>query len=99
MYNKYTIVPVTLMEIKDDKEIERILLKKLYTMGCWGTRHTSEGNLPKGFPPHLRKRVLEIAEELRKKGSLVKFPTHHDYQWYMNWKFKKEIEEIIMKGS
>lgn len=87
------------MEIKDDNEIERILLKKLYTMGCWGTRHTSERNLPKGFPSHARKRVLEIAEELRKKGFLVKFPTHHDYQWYMNWKFKKEIEEKIMKGS
>lgn len=98
MYNKYTIALVILMDIKGEKEIERILLKKLYTMGCWGTRHTSERNLPKGFPPHLRKRVLEIAEELRKKGFLAKFPTQHDYQWYLNWKFKKEIEEIIMKG-
>jgi len=84
------------MKIKDEKEIERTLLKKLYTMGCWSTRHTSERNLPKGFPPHLRKRVLETAEDLRKKGFLIKFPTHHDNQWYLNWKFKKEIEEKIM---
>ena len=84
------------MKIKDDSEIEKILLKKLHTMGCWGTRHTSERNLPKGFPPHLRKRVLEIAEDLRKRGFLVKFPTHHDYQWYLNWKFKKEIEDKII---
>lgn len=83
------------VDVKDDKEIERILLKKLYTLGCWGTRHTSESNLPKGFPSHLRKRVIEIAEELRKKGFLIKFPTHHDNQWYLNWNFKKEIEEKI----
>lgn len=83
------------MEIKDDKELERILLKKLYTMGCWGTRHTSERNLPKGFPSHLRKRVLEIAGDLRKRGLLVKRPSSHDYQWYLNWNMKKEIEEIL----
>jgi len=83
------------MKIKDDKEVERILLKKLYVMGCWDTRHTSERNLPKGFPPHLRKRVLEIAEELRKRGFLIKRPSSHDYQWYLNWNLKKEIEEKI----
>ncbi len=83
------------MKIETNKEIKRILLKKLYIMGCWGTRHTSESNLSKGFPRHLRKRVLEIAEELRKKEFLIKYPTHHENQWYLNWKLKKEIEEII----
>jgi len=83
------------MKIEDDKEIERILLKKLYIMGCWGTRHASERNLPKGFPSHLRKRVLEIAEELRKRGFLIKRPSSHDYQWYLNWNLKKEVEEKI----
>ena len=81
----------------DEDDIGRALLKKLYVMGCWGTRHTSERNLPKGFPPNVRKDAIKIADSLRKKGFLVKFPTHHDVQWYLNWKFKKEIEEIIIK--
>jgi len=76
-------------------EITKHLLKKLYRMGCWGKRHTCESNLPKGFPQHLRKDVLKVAEELRKNGFLVKHPTHHEHQWYLNWNMKKEIEEII----
>ncbi|MBS3053071.1 MAG: hypothetical protein J4469_01075 [Candidatus Aenigmarchaeota archaeon] len=83
------------MEIHDDRDIERILLKKLHTLGCWGTRHVSESNLPKGFPSHVKKRVMDIAEDLRKKGILIKRPSSHDYQWYLNWDSKREIEERI----
>ena len=84
------------MEIADDTDLGRLLLKKLHTVGCGGTRHTSERNLPKVFPPHVRKRVLEIAEKFRTEGLLVKRPSSHEYQWYLNWNRKQEIEERII---
>lgn len=71
------------------------LLKKLYKMNCWGKHHVCESNLQKGFPKHLRGRVLYVAEELRKQGLLVKRPSHHEYQWYLNFDKKEIIESII----
>ena len=79
----------------NDEEIKLRILRKLYIRGCWGTRHTSESNLQKGFPPYIRGKILDLADELRKEGFLIKKPTHHDAQWYLNWDKKKEIEELI----
>ncbi|MBI5228506.1 hypothetical protein HY991_00230 [Candidatus Micrarchaeota archaeon] len=76
-------------------QITKHLLWKLYKLGAWGKRHVSESNLPKGFPQHLRHLVKEAAEDLSKKGFLVKHPTHHETQWYLSWSKKKEIEEVI----
>ncbi|MEK6954310.1 MAG: hypothetical protein AABX01_04845 [Candidatus Micrarchaeota archaeon] len=54
----------------DDAQIGAKLLWKMKRLGAWGTRHVSESNLQKGFPPAARgKRLLEIAESLRKGAS------------------------------
>jgi len=75
--------------------IEKALLRKLHKMGCWGQHHICESNLPKGFPRHFYKEVMKVADELRRKGLLVRRPSHHENQWYLNWDRKNEIEEII----
>ncbi|MDO8554636.1 MAG: hypothetical protein Q7S22_07550 [Candidatus Micrarchaeota archaeon] len=77
------------------REIQKILLKKLYKLGCWGKGHVSENNMPKGFPPHLRGLVLDVAHELRKQEFLVMRPSGHDKQWYLNFAKRIEIENII----
>ncbi len=81
--------------MNSEKDIARALLKKLFLMGCWGKRHVCESNLPKGFPSHLKGRVKAVAEELRKRGLLVKRPSHHEHQWYLNFEKKNEIEELM----
>jgi len=78
----------------DDAEIARKLLKKFVDNNIWGRYHIREDTVPKGFPSHLRHRVMSIAEELKAKGFLVKFPTSHGMQWYANSERMKEIKEI-----
>ncbi|MFH1442676.1 MAG: hypothetical protein ABIG96_01460 [Candidatus Micrarchaeota archaeon] len=80
----------------ENDEIANHLLLKLYRLGAWGTRHVSESNLQKGFPPEARgKWLLRIAEDLRKQGLLFKRPSHHEYQWSLVWEMKPEIERRI----
>ena len=80
---------------KTFNDIRKVLLKKLYNLGCWGKGHASESNLPKGFPPHLRGFVIDVAYELRKQEFLVMRPSGHDRQWYLNFAKRQEIEQII----
>lgn len=80
---------------KTFNEIRKVLLKKLYNLGCWGKGHVSESNLPKGFPPHLRGFVIDVAYELRKREFLVMRPSGHDRQWYLNFAKRQEIEQLI----
>ncbi len=79
----------------EDKEIEQDLLRNFYRHKVWGKHHFREDTIVKGFPSHLRKNVIRAAEELRKRGFLIKFPTSHGTQWYANIEKLKEIEEII----
>lgn len=80
-----------------DEKIEALLLRKLYSHGVWGKHHISESNLPKGFPSHLHKKVLKIAERLRRKSLMVRHPTHHENQWHLNINKSEEIKQIINK--
>ena len=79
----------------DEREVGWALLKKLYDMGCWGKHHVCESNLPKGFPSDVRGRVKDAAEKLRKEKLLVRRPSSHDYQWYLNFEMREEIERRI----
>ena len=82
----------------EEIEAEEKLLFKLHKLGAWGTRHVSESNLQKSFPPEFRgKRILKIAEKLRKEGLLYKRPSHHEHQWSLVWERKEEIEEKISR--
>ncbi len=79
----------------EEKEIEQDLLRKFYRHRVWGKHHFREDTLIKGFPSHLRRDVLRAAEELRKRGLLIKFPTNHGIQWHANMEKLREIEELI----
>lgn len=82
----------------DEDEIADRLLWKLFKLGAWGTRHVCESNLQKGFPPESSgKRLLQVAEKLRKAGLLFKRPSHHEYQWSLVWERRAEIEQRIQK--
>ena len=80
----------------DDEYLKKRLLRKFYLHNAWGKHHFREDTLIKGFPPHLKHRIKTIAEELRGKNLLIKFPTAHGMQWYANIEKIKEIEEIIL---
>jgi hypothetical protein len=88
---------ITIVISVDDTEmnIRKALLRKFYRHGIWGAGHMREDNVPKGFQDHLRKKVMEIAEELIRKGILCKKPTSHGIQWYANRDRLEEIEKII----
>ena len=80
-----------------DEEIEVALLHKLFLMRVGVKYHICESDLPKGFPPHLRKRVLEAAKNLYKKGLLIKFPHHGESVWQLNLNKVNEIKERIKR--
>lgn len=83
----------------DDAEIARDLLRKFIKNGIFGAYHIREDTVAKGFPSHARGHVMRVAEELRRSGWLVKFPTGHGTQWYLNTNFLREVEEFIAAGS
>ena len=79
----------------EDHDVAKALLRKFYRHNVWGKHHLREDTLPKGFPAHVRGKVMDVAEELRRMGWLVKRPSSHGYQWYANIERIREIEEFI----
>jgi len=77
-------------------EIKKSLLIKLMKRRCWGHKHTSYDNLPKGFPSHLGKEVRKVADDMIKEGILIKHPTSYGIEISLNTNRKKEIEEIAL---
>ncbi len=78
-----------------ERELAKDVMRKFYRNNIWGKHHWSEDTLPKGFPPHLRGKVMDVADDLRRMRFLVKRPSHHGYQWYANLEMLREIEEFI----
>lgn len=76
------------------ESVKKALLIKLMKRRCWGHKHTSYDNLPKGFPSHLAKDVKNVADELVKEGVLLSHPTSYGTEVSLNPRMKKEIEEI-----
>ncbi|MBI2628594.1 hypothetical protein HYW74_00740 [Candidatus Pacearchaeota archaeon] len=63
------------MENWSDEEIKGKILHKLTRLGKFKHSHTSIDNLPKGFPPEIRKRAKDMSKELKKEGILFSKPT------------------------
>jgi len=78
-----------------EKDVIKDLLRKFYRHGYWGVKHMREDSLTKGFPDHLKGRIKDVAEDLRRKGTLKKWPTSHGIQWCANIERLEEIERII----
>lgn len=80
-----------------DKELEASLLRKFVRLRAGKSRHIYESDVPKSFPPHLRKRIMKVAKQLYRKGFLRRFPHGREYVWQLNLNKMKEIKEIIKK--
>lgn len=80
-----------------DEELEVALLHKLFMKHAGVKYHIYESDLPKGFPSHLRKEVLNVAKNLHKKGLLIKFPHHKENAWQLNLNKINEIKQKIKK--
>lgn len=63
--------------MQSDEEIKGKILHKLSRLGKFKHSHTSIDNLPKGFPPEIRKRVKDMAKELRR--AVVDYTNRENY--------------------
>ena len=78
-----------------DKDLEVWIIKKLVRHEYWGKGHVSGDNLVKGQDRGYKKRILEIADKLVKRGLLVKFPHGKDKHYHLNQEYRKEIYRLI----
>lgn len=80
-----------------EKEIIATLFRKLFLMGKIGHSHTSFDNLPKSFPPEIRKQVKKISKKLINKGFLLSGKHNYGLGVSLNNKRILEIEKIIIE--
>ncbi len=80
-----------------DEEIKGKILHKLTRLGKFKHSHTSIDNLPKGFPPEIRKRVKEMTKELKKERILLSKPTSYGEEVSVNPELKERIFYYIDK--
>ncbi len=80
-----------------DEEIKGKILHKLTRLGKFSHSHTSIDNLPKGFPPEVRKRVKDMTKELKKEGILFSKPTSYGEEVSINPTLKEKIIIYINK--
>ncbi len=80
-----------------DEEIKGKILHKLTRLGKFSHSHTSIDNLPKGFPPEIKKRVKEMTKELKKGKILFSKPTNYGEEVSVNPNMKEKILYYIGK--
>jgi len=80
-----------------DEEIKGKILHKLTRLGKFKHSHTSIDNLPKGFPPEIRKRVKDMSKELKKERILYSKPTSYGEEVSINPEMKERILHYINK--
>jgi hypothetical protein len=73
---------------------EEILSKMLYAHFI-GKRHTSEDNIPKGFPKHLRGDVKKALKNLIKQGYVTPKMTSYALEVSLNPRKIKEIKRLL----
>jgi len=81
-----------------DGELEFWIIKKLVRHEYWGKGHISGDNLVKGQDRKYKKRLLEIADRLVKKGLLVKFPHGKERYYHLNQEYRRDIYRMIESG-
>jgi len=75
--------------------IRRTIIEKMVKHRIWGGKHASVENVSKGFPPHLKREVLDEIKSLIKEGIIISKPTSYGLQISLNPRMKATIEEII----
>ena len=59
--------------------------------------HIYKSDVPKGFPPHIRKLILDAADDLARKCLLRKFPHGKEHVYQLNLANIERIKEILKK--
>jgi len=85
------------MKFKDEDKIKATILYHLRRKKVIGGVHTPFDTITKGFPSHLGKDVKKIAEELIRKGYILKKVTNYGLHIRLNKNKLKEIEKFIKK--
>lgn len=70
------------------------VLEKLYNHNFIGGKHTSEDNVPKSFPKHLRGDVKKALKNLIKQGYVTPKITSYGLEVSLNPRKIEEIKQI-----
>jgi len=85
------------MEFESKDKIKATILYHLRRKKVIGGVHTPFDAVAKGFPSHLGKNVKKIAEELIRKGYILKKIANYGLHIRLNKDKLKEIEKFIKK--
>ena len=83
------------MKFDDEDKIKATILYHLRRKKVIGGVHTPFDTITKGFPSHIGKDVKKIAEELIRKGYILKKITNYGLHIRLNKEKLKEIEDFI----
>jgi len=75
--------------------LEIVILQKMYEHNLIGEKHTSEDNIPKGFPKHLRGDVKKALDKLIRKGYVLPKITSYGLEVSLNPRQIAEIRKLI----
>jgi hypothetical protein len=75
--------------------IEKAILTKMYRHGYIGGKHTSEDNIPKGFPKHMHGEVKKALRNLIRQGYVIPKTTSYGLQLSLNSTRIAEIKQIL----
>jgi len=76
-------------------KIETEVLEKLYDHNFIGAKHTSEDNVPKSFPKHLRGDVKKALKNLIKQGYVTPKITSYGLEVSLNPTKIREIKKLL----
>ena len=75
--------------------IEKLILLKMYRNCYIGGKHTSEDNIPKGFPKHLQGDARKALKSLIRQGYVIPKATSYGLQVSLNSRRIAEIRQIL----
>jgi len=75
--------------------MQKQIIQKLYIHGYIGAKHTSEENIPKNFPKHLRGQAKKELQQLLKQQIINQHPTSYEKQISLNPQKLDIIEKIL----
>ena len=75
--------------------VEKVILEKMFRHGYIGGKHTSEDNIPKGFPKHLQGDARKALKSLIRQGYVIPKTTSYGLQVSLNSRRIAEIRQIL----
>jgi hypothetical protein len=74
---------------------EKAILAKMLRHGYIGGKHTSEDNIPKGLPKHIRGEIKKALKNLIREGYIIPKITSYGTEVSLNPRIIAEIREIL----